>query len=219
MLRQGGGRSVDGNVCNGGGRFSFCNVYQPHDPVRHIAYSLYLSARLQGFGLCCTFKVIECNVTDADYTLQKANPYWLHQTYLVPCCHWRDGHPERISCNLAAQDSSSCSEHDDSGGGKRGAVVQAAVCCREHDPPPRKPADGRPRNFLLWNAQVRDGHGLGPGCARVPQLRFSLSCREAGCSLVVADSACTALLTWLLLLVPSCATPRSTACYPRLCLC
>ena len=30
-----------------GGRFSFCNVYQPHDAVRHVAYSLYLSVRLR----------------------------------------------------------------------------------------------------------------------------------------------------------------------------
>ena len=106
---------------------------------------------------------------------------------------------------MAAQDSSSCFEHDDSGGGKRGAVVQAAVCCREHDPPPRKPADGRPRDFLLWNAQVRDGPGLGPGCALDTIFTFMRS-------LVVAHSACTALLTWLLLLVPSCAMPRSSTC-------
>ena len=42
-----------------GGRFSFCNMYQPFDAVRHVAYSLYLQSRLRLLGFSCSFAPID----------------------------------------------------------------------------------------------------------------------------------------------------------------
>ena len=68
-----------------GGRFSFCNVYQPQCVVRHIAYSAYLAAVLARGGIETAFDVVPVSIPEGEYDGVEA-PYWLHESYLVPRC-------------------------------------------------------------------------------------------------------------------------------------
>jgi protein arginine N-methyltransferase 2 len=67
------------------GRFSFCNMYQPHDAVRHVAYSAYLQARLARLGLTCSFERLEVPVPPETWRGLQLN-YWPHASYLLPRC-------------------------------------------------------------------------------------------------------------------------------------
>jgi len=68
-----------------GGRWSFCNVYQPQSVVRHIAYLLYLAAVLERSGIATDVLAIPVSIPTGEYDGVEA-PYWLHETYLVPRC-------------------------------------------------------------------------------------------------------------------------------------
>ncbi|EOD15114.1 hypothetical protein EMIHUDRAFT_246103 [Emiliania huxleyi CCMP1516] len=72
-----------------GGRFSFCNMYQPHDAVRHVAYSAYLQARLAPLGLSCCFERLELRVPPETWRGLRLN-YWPHASYLLPRCRRSD---------------------------------------------------------------------------------------------------------------------------------
>lgn len=68
-----------------GARFSFCNMYQPFDAVRHVAYSLYLQSRLRLLGFSCSFEPIDIPVAADTWHGLNIN-YWPHETYLLPRC-------------------------------------------------------------------------------------------------------------------------------------
>jgi hypothetical protein len=112
------------------GRFSFCNMYQPHDSLRHAAYSLYLATRLAAIGLACEFRPVD-NPGAAPAPREDGEgiwsdvryQYWTHDTYLLPLC------------TLAAS----------------GPPPPP----RPGSPPARPWAsgDGRPAHMLLWNAK------------------------------------------------------------------
>ena len=112
------------------GRFSFCNMYQPHDALRHAAYSLYLAARLAALDITCTFRLVDNpaaeeeqpnseNVGEVWHDVRYA--YWTHDAYLLPLCVL-DG---------TARTSSP-------------AVLVAQ----------RLDGDGRPAQMLIWNAKL-----------------------------------------------------------------
>jgi len=149
-----------------GGRFSFCNVYQPHDPIRHVAYSLYLAARLQLLGISCQFKAIDCSVTGQDYAMCEANPYWLHDVYLVPHCRWCVGDRSaevsegetRVSGQFGGDGdcaTPNAGPNDRGHDGSRKGNADDGTRARTEigRVTPRANADGSPRDFLLWSAQ------------------------------------------------------------------
>jgi hypothetical protein len=109
------------------GRFSFCNMYQPHDSIRHAAYSLYLATRLVAIGFTCEFRpvnnpgAVSERREDGDGIWSDVRyQYWTHDAYLLPLC------------TLAAFPMPPSVREE--------ARVWAS-------------GDGRPANMLLWNAK------------------------------------------------------------------
>ena len=111
------------------GRFSFCNMYQPHDVLRHAAYSLYLATRLTALGFTCEFRTVENPVKDCEeHSEQRSRvwqdvrfAYWTQDAYLLPLCTFIAGD---------------------------GATQYDAPPVRE-----RQGGDGRPAQMLLWKAK------------------------------------------------------------------
>jgi hypothetical protein len=114
------------------GRFSFCNMYQPHDVLRHAAYSLYLAARLAAFGFSCNYRVVTNPIApeqlvDSEKACSEVwhdvrYAYWTPDAYLVPLCAF-DGEPCPANRNQVQ-------------------VVR------------RIEADGRPSQIFIWNAKL-----------------------------------------------------------------
>ena len=139
-----------------------------------MAYSLYLAARLQLLGISCQFKALDCNVTGQDYAMCEANPYWLHDVYLVPHCRWCIGdrsagtsegemlHAESGVMGSIAQgigdgdcETPKVGSNDRGQHGARKEKYDAGSQARTEmgRVTPRADADGSPRDFLLWSAQ------------------------------------------------------------------
>jgi len=119
-----------------GGRFSFYNVYQPHDAVRHVAYSSYLQAILLKQGYRCTYHHLPVHVPPEDWEGIES-PYWLHQMYLVPKCV-----KDKEECNNPEQ-----REEEE-------AVAKFARALLPEERTAAGLESGQPLHTLLWKAKL-----------------------------------------------------------------
>jgi len=142
------------------GRFSFYNVYQPHDALRHVAYSAYLRACLAQLGLDCSYHIMNVHCPPEDWE-GIACPYWQHQSYLVPHCTFHEECPASLDRACAKG---------------TGLMAGTCGCCRRPlyglDPVQRSVAGletGEPLNMLLFKAKHWEVVKLVKGLGAQPQ--------------------------------------------------
>ena len=104
-----------------------------------------------------TFEAIECEVGLDNFVAAQANPYWLHDIYLVPKCSWLSSDD---GSSMDAGGGGSMEEtHNESGlkklegtAGNKEDVKLGSLQCKSGQYGARECADGTPLDFLLWTA-------------------------------------------------------------------